>query len=103
MNMTWHNAPGIYLKPFLLLAMLPAFYHFIFVFVSGKNIYPVYCGKTDEIHFVPVPKFIFTAHALKLQQYKARFTKGVMANNSDYNNFLLLLLQSFKELKKRYF
>ena len=44
----WHNAPGIYLKPFLLPAVLPAFYYFILLLISRKNIYPVYGGKADE-------------------------------------------------------
>ena len=62
----WHNTPGIYFKPFVFLAMFPAINHFIFVFIPGKHIYPVYCGKTYKVSFVAIPEFVFTAHRLKL-------------------------------------
>ena len=61
-----HNTPGIYFKPFVFLAMFPAINHFIFVFIPGKHIYPVHCGKTYKVRFVAIPEFVFTAHVLKL-------------------------------------
>ena len=63
-NMAWHYTPGIYCKPFRLLAMQPAFYQFVLYSFLVNKLYPVYNGKTDEVHFVAVPKFIFRAHGI---------------------------------------
>ena len=57
--------------------MLPAFYQLILVPVSYKKL-PVRSGghlsrftvAADEIRFVTIPEFIFTAHDLKLLKYK---------------------------------
>src|SRR5689334_20624659 len=65
--MAWHYAPCIDIQPFLFLAVLPALYQFIFVFISCKYIYPVYGCKADEIHSLIVPEFILTAHERKVQ------------------------------------
>ena len=65
--MAWHNTPRINFKSFLLLAMLPAFYYLILVLIPGEKIYPVYTCEADKINSVAVPKFIFTAHHLKLE------------------------------------
>lgn len=66
-NEAWHDTSGIDVKPLLLLAMLPAFYQFILIFVTCKNVYPAYCCKGDEIRFIAIPKFIFSTHRLKLK------------------------------------
>jgi hypothetical protein len=44
-SVAWHDIPGIDIKSFLLLTMLPTFYQLILLLVSYKNVYPVNCGK----------------------------------------------------------
>ena len=54
------------LKWVMYIAFIRPLINYIVVHIFRKNIYLVYKGTTDEIHPGAVPKFIFTANALKL-------------------------------------
>jgi hypothetical protein len=61
-DMACHDAPPVNFKPFLLLAVLPAVDHDIFVFAADKQIDPVYNSEAHKIKLVLVVEFIFGAH-----------------------------------------
>lgn len=44
MHMVGHDAPGKYLKPFILLAVRQVVNQYVFVFVAGKYVCPAFCG-----------------------------------------------------------
>jgi hypothetical protein len=49
MNVVGHDAPGIFSQPFVLNAIVQAVNYNVFIGRPGKNIYPVYSNKRDEV------------------------------------------------------
>ena len=47
-------------------AMFKAFKKYIFIFITDKQIYPVYDSKGYKIQLILIPEFILAAHGLKL-------------------------------------
>src|SRR6185312_10663247 len=68
-DMACHDAPCVYFKALILLAMPPRIQHNIPVFVTYKKVYPVYHGKADKVRVVLIAEFIVSAHySLKIPQ-----------------------------------
>ena len=64
--MACHNAPGMYIKVFVLLAISDACKYNILVLVSDEQVYPVCDGEGYKIQLVIVPEFVFAAHGIKV-------------------------------------
>jgi len=74
-DMAGHDTPAIYFKPFFGLAMSPAFKHDVFVFITDKQVYPVYYRKTNKVKPVLIVEFIFCAHGSLKVHYKRHNAK----------------------------
>ena len=70
--MACHNAPGMYIKVFVLLAISDTCQYNILILISDKQVYPIGDGEGYKIQFVIVSEFIFTAHRLKIQSFAAK-------------------------------
>jgi hypothetical protein len=62
MDMTGHNAPGIYIKALMFHAIFPAIQKNIPVFDADENINPRHDCKTYKIAFIRIIEFVFPAH-----------------------------------------
>jgi hypothetical protein len=60
--MARHYAPAINFQSFVFLAVLPAFKHNVFIFVTDKQVYPANNGKAYKVKLLLVSEFIFSAH-----------------------------------------
>lgn len=68
MNMAWHKAVGIQFQSFFFSAMINTGSQHPKIFLSYKNIQPIYRGKAYKVSGRRIPEFVFSAHAdLKIQ------------------------------------
>ena len=65
MQMTCHDAPCMYFKVFVLLAVPDRCQYNVFVIGSYKQIYPVGNCKSYKIQLTVISEFIFSAHDIK--------------------------------------
>jgi len=62
MNVTGHDAPGIYLQSFFFLAKPQTVEQYIPVFISDKNIEPIDHRKTYKVGFGLVSELVSNTH-----------------------------------------
>jgi len=84
MHVACHNAPGVYIEIFVLLAVSYACQYNVLVFISDEQVNPVGDGEGYKIQFVIVAEFVFAAHGIKvlrffLQNYKTDYWRRYAA------------------------
>ena len=77
-DMAGHYTITVNFKTLVFLAMFPTGNHYVLVFSSDKQVYPVYNSKTYKVKLGLMVKFVFGAHyKLKIRDCILFCKKGV--------------------------